>query len=393
MKNYDFLILGAGIFGLSTAIELRKQKFTVAVLNPGEIPHPHAASTDISKVIRMEYGTDVEYLRMAAQSMEGWRDWNDLFGEEIYHEEGYLMLSRQTDTESYERISYKNVQEQGFQSTLLGSEAIIEKFPAFAPGVYEEGFHHTIGGYAESGRALEVLATYARQLEVDIFEGQTADQIIIEQNRVNSVTVKEGNTYSPGHVIVCAGNNTPYLLADLKPYMRITGHPVFHLKPSQPELFKAPHFSVFTADIAKTGWYGFPLHPKEAVVKIANHGEGLELHPEEDEREVYPDDEAQLRTFLRKSIPALANDPIVYTRRCCYTDTLDGHFWIDVHPNIAELTVGSGGSGHGFKMGPEVGKMIAAKAVGAEHQWSDRYNWRELKADTIQEEEARFIKR
>ena len=54
---------------------------------------------------------------------------------------------------------------------------------------------------------------------------------------------------------------------------------VFHLKPENPELFTPPNFLVFTADISNTGWYGFPLHPKEKVVKVALHSEGLELHP------------------------------------------------------------------------------------------------------------------
>jgi glycine/D-amino acid oxidase-like deaminating enzyme len=62
MKQYDFLIIGAGIFGVATAVELYKRKYSVAVLNPGKIPHPLAESTDISKIIRMEYGTDVEYM-------------------------------------------------------------------------------------------------------------------------------------------------------------------------------------------------------------------------------------------------------------------------------------------------------------------------------------------
>ena len=69
MKNYDFLVLGAGIFGIATAIELRKRNYSVAVLNPGKIPHPLAESTDISKIVRMEYGTDLEYMEIDRKSV------------------------------------------------------------------------------------------------------------------------------------------------------------------------------------------------------------------------------------------------------------------------------------------------------------------------------------
>ena len=62
--TYDFLIVGAGIFGLSAAIELRKRNYRVGILNPDTIPHHLAASTDISKAVRLEYGSDREYFEM-----------------------------------------------------------------------------------------------------------------------------------------------------------------------------------------------------------------------------------------------------------------------------------------------------------------------------------------
>ena len=131
------------------------------------------------------------------------------------------------------------------------------------------------------------------------------------------------------------------------------------------------------------------MHPKEKVIKIAVHGQGLELHPEFDERVVTKKEHLRLREFLNQSLPALANDPVVYTRRCCYTDTLDGHFWIDRHPEIDGLSIGSGGSGHGLKMAPILGGMIADAAEGKNHKWSARHRWRHLEKETKQVEEAR----
>ena len=74
--NTNHLIIGAGIFGVFTAIELQKKGHSVTVINPGHIPNPLAASTDISKVIRMEYGSDEEYMDMAIESMTWWKTWN-----------------------------------------------------------------------------------------------------------------------------------------------------------------------------------------------------------------------------------------------------------------------------------------------------------------------------
>ena len=393
MKGFDFLVVGAGIFGITTAIELRKRGHEVAVLNPDQIPHPLAASTDISKIVRMEYGTDREYMDMAAACMPVWRDWNDFFGETLFHEVGFVLLSAASlddPSGGFEAASYRSLLEKGFRPERMDPMQIAGRFPAFDTSAYADGFYHAVGGFAESGRVVEALTGYARQLGVSVFERQTAEKLVVVNSRLRAVETREGERFETGHAVVCAGNHTPYLVPDLMPVMKVTGHPVFHLKPSRPELFAHPGFAVFAADISNTGWYGFSLHPKAGVVKIANHGEGLELHPDRDERVVYPSDEAHLRRFLRASIPALADDPIVYTRRCCYTDTLDGHFWIDNHPEIGGLTIGSGGSGHGFKMGPVIGDMIATTAEGGVHGWSERYRWRELKTGVAQQEEARF---
>jgi len=70
---------------------------------------------------------------------------------------------------------------------------------------------------------------------------------------------------------------------------------------------------------------------------------------------------------------------------------MDGHFWIDRHPEIRGLSVSSGGSGHGMKMGPVIGEMTADVAEGKKHQYSDRYDWRHIAAGDIQKEEARYI--
>ena len=92
------IVVGAGVFGIPTALELRRRGWKVTLLDPGPIPHPLAASTDISKVIRMEYGPDVAYMRLAEKAREGWLAWNAEWmgagGDPLYHETGVLMIAR-----------------------------------------------------------------------------------------------------------------------------------------------------------------------------------------------------------------------------------------------------------------------------------------------------------
>lgn len=392
-KTPDFLILGAGIFGLTSAIELSRRGHSVAVMSPDEIPHPLAASTDISKAVRMEYGTDEEYMDMAIDSMEGWREWNEVFERPLYHETGFLVLTTdplEHDFESFAGGSYINLLKRGYHPDRLSAQLVAAMFPAFNSEVYRDGFYNPVGGYVESGRVITELSRYAKSIGIDIRQGVRADEVIRNASQVGSVRSLDGETYTAGHYIVCAGNHTPFLLPELHDAMEVTGHPIFHLRPELPAPYMPPDFTVFAADIQHTGWYGFPYHPIAQVVKVANHGVGIPIHPDRDPREVTAAQEHQMRTFLQVSIPQLAQAPVVATKLCCYTDTRDGHFWIDRHPELSNLTVAGGGSGHAFKMGPVLGEMIADVAEGGEHKWSDRYGWRVFTEETEQQEEARY---
>ena len=282
MKRYDFLIIGGGIFGLSAAVELATRKHRVGLINPDRIPHHLAASTDVTKAVRMEYGSDREYFRMAEICIRRWREWNELFGETLYHEVGFLMLGREglhSERQAFERHSYENLLAADYPAEQLDRPEMERRFPAVNAAAYPLACFNPVGGYVDSGRVIERLAGYARQLGVEIHEYQTAARLNVEKGRLQSVSTKEGNTYSCGHAIVAAGAHTPDLLPELQPFMTVTGHPVFWLRPEDPERFSVPRLSVFTADISNSGWYGFPFLPDQGIVKVARHSTGEVLHP------------------------------------------------------------------------------------------------------------------
>ena len=389
--SYDFVIVGAGIYGTTAALELHRRGYRVAVLDPGPVPHPLASSTDVSKVVRMEYGADDDYMALVDDAITGWLEWNEQFGDTLYHPAGVTMLTRREMVPGgFEYESYVRLLGRGHRPERLNASEIVQRFPAWRPGAYVDGFFHARGGFAESGRVVETLARAARDLGIGIHEGQTAERLGVEHGAVTAVHTRQGASFSAAGVIVCAGAWTPYLLPELQPMMRSSGHPVFHLQPSRPELFTAPGFTTFTADVANSGWYGFPLHPRQPIVKVGNHGVGLPVDPEHGERIVTAEDEAALRRFLADSLPALADSEIVYTRRCLYNDTLDEHLWIDRHPETAGLTVAAGGSGHAFKMAPVLGGLIADAAEAKANPRLAKFRWRTFEADATGQEAARY---
>ena len=90
----ESIVVGAGINGVTAAIELKKRGHEVVLVDPGPLPHPLAASTDISKAVRAAYGADEDYTALAERSIKLWRQWNEEFGTKLYHEVGVMFVRR-----------------------------------------------------------------------------------------------------------------------------------------------------------------------------------------------------------------------------------------------------------------------------------------------------------
>ncbi|HVH57773.1 MAG TPA: FAD-dependent oxidoreductase, partial [Vicinamibacterales bacterium] len=93
--------------------------------------------------------------------------------------------------------------------------------------------------------------------------------------------------------------------------------------------------------------------------KVADDTRGPEFDPTSGDRTPSPDVQRRLRDFLKRRFPALASAPVLGAEVCQYENSPDGRFIIDRHPSMSDVWIAGGGSGHGFKMGPAVGEMLA----------------------------------
>jgi glycine/D-amino acid oxidase-like deaminating enzyme len=361
----NILVLGAGIFGVTAAHELQRRGHQVRLVDPGPLPHPLAASTDISKVVRLEYGPDALYTEMAERSLKKWR------GElsHLFHETGVAFLCRSPMTpDSFEGASYDLLRSRGHHPQRLDAAQIAARFPAWRGHI--DGTFNPQGGFVESSCVVEHFLHAAVAQGAELVRGSLA-ALDESESRVRGALLDDG-TRLPADLTICAlGSWTPHALPFTAGWLRSTGMPVFHLRPQDPSLFSAEKFPVFGADLSNTGYYGFPLH--QGVVKIANHGLGRALHPSSPQRAVLDGEIAALRAFLGDTFPSLTSAEIVYTRVCVYCDTWDGHFWIAPDPDRPDLLVATGGSGHAFKFAPILGELIADAALGHVHP---RFRWR-----------------
>ena len=370
------IVVGAGINGVTAAIELTKRSHKVTLIDPGPLPHPLAASTDISKAVRRAYGADEDYTALADRSIKLWRKWNEEYSVELYHEVGVMFVRRrEMKPGDFEHESFKILERRGHKIERMNSARFWKRFPAWNPELYRDGVLELEAGYAESGRVVATLIGRAKSLGIELREGVRFSRLDEGDDRVSGIVLDDGQRIAADSVVVAVGAWTPYLLPFTKKFFRANGQPVFHLKPRQPELFASQRFPVFGADITTTGYYGFPVN-RDGVVKIANHGPGREISPESPKRAVTAEDEGNLREFLSSTFPLLADAPIVYSRVCMYCDTHDGHFWIAPDPDRQGLVIAAGDCGHGFKFAPILGEIIADAVEEKPNPMLQKFRWR-----------------
>lgn len=131
------------------------------------------------------------------------------------------------------------------------------------------------------------------------------------------------------------------------------------LWPRMPKLFAYGEFPVWVIDDGSAGiHYGVPLMPHRPGFKIAYHKPASQTDPIHVDRQLRPEDEQVFRPVLEQFIPD-ANGPLLSMDVCLYTNSSDGHFIIDLHPDDDRVVIACGFSGHGFKFASVMGEALS----------------------------------
>ena len=131
-------------------------------------------------------------------------------------------------------------------------------------------------------------------------------------------------------------------------------------------------------------YYGFPDLEGRGV-KFARDTHGALVDPDTQSRRHSDEALADVIAFRDRRFPLLRGAPLTESRVCQYENSSNGDFLIDRHPDHANVVLVGGGSGHGFKHGPEVGRLAAALASGTAPQREPRFTLA-TKAQTQQRE-------
>jgi glycine/D-amino acid oxidase-like deaminating enzyme len=356
------VVVGAGVFGAWTAHHLQQQGHQVSLVDAWGPAHSRASSGGESRLTRAAYGKDAIYTRMAMDSLPQWKALSAVSGLPIFIPAGILFFFE--TEEPYVGDSIAAHRKLGLPTDVLTQAEMTRRFPMIdfdriKVGLYEPGF----GALMARRSVLTLVERFVRDggnytKGSALPPGETGD-------RLDEVRLSSGERLGADRFVFALGPWLPKLFPDvIGPRILPTRQEVFFFAPPAGDRrFSAgamPGWADFNGgDI----FYGFPDLESRGV-KFAHDAHGVEVDPDTQSRRPTDAALAEIVAYRDRRFPLLRNAPLTEARVCQYENSSNGDFLVDFHPRLKNLLLVGGGSGHGFKHGPEVGRHAAGRLTG-----------------------------
>jgi sarcosine oxidase len=347
-------VVGAGVFGAWCARFLALAGHRVTLLDAYGPANGRASSADHSRVIRAGYGPDAIYSRWALESLDAWRELATETGQPLIETTGALFMGA-AGTE-YLAQTVRTLTAIGVRHELIDVPTLARRYPQLSthglgPAVFEPS-----AGVLRA--RLAVRAVVDLTCRINGVEYRTERVSVDEHGPHPRVQLRDGHLVeSDAYVFACGPWLRSVLPAAVGARLRVTRQEVlyFGVPPGDGRfgLAKLPVWIDFDA-----GLYGIPDFDGQGF-KVGVDRHGPPLDPDTADRIVSADLVEETRTWMGRRFPALAAAPLVDARVCQYENTSSGDFIIDQHPTWSNVWIVGGGSGHGFKHGPAVGRYVA----------------------------------
>jgi len=355
----DVVVVGAGVFGAWTAWHLAKRKRRVLLLDAYGPAHSRASSGGETRIIRMSYAADEIYTRWSQRSLVMWKELATEMGQALFQETGVLWLAGKDDARLHE--SQATLQHCGVKHEWIERGALVKRYPQVNFDDVSEGLLEPGSGVLLARRGVACVVQQAVRLGA-IY--QTA-QVLAPKGlgKVQQVETSDGERISAERFVFACG---PWLG---KVFPELLGTRIF---PTRQEVFffGSPPGNTQFASPALPTWlfqadevYGMPDIETRGL-KMARDTHGERVDPDTQSRLASKQAVEWARNYVGWRFPALKDAPIVDTRVCQYENTSNGDFLIDRHPELTNVWMVGGGSGHGFKHGPALGEYVAGQLVG-----------------------------
>jgi sarcosine oxidase subunit beta len=359
MRTADAVIIGGGVTGVSIALHLARAGVRRIVLLERKFLAAGGTGRSVG-IIRQLYPTP-ETTRMVRASLDVFRH----FGDAVGGDSGYVACGVLIGVSPPMRASLRTQVEQqrdlGIKAEVLEPEELSRIEPRIDPTGLGAVLYEPESGYGDPSAVTAGYAQAARRLGVTIEQGTEVTGILRDDRRVTGVTTTTGPVTAPV-VVNAAGLWSPRVagLAGLTLPIVIGRHPVFIIE-RQPA-FGAAHMVYL--DLAG----GSYVRPETGSLTLTGSLTDDEAqHPIDPEllgSETGFDEAALALSRTARALPGLADARLSRGYAGAFDITPD---WMPIldESTLGGFFVAAGMSGHGFKLAPMVGAMMAARITGS----------------------------
>jgi glycine/D-amino acid oxidase-like deaminating enzyme len=350
------------VFGAWTAEHLRRAGHHVNLIDMAGPANNRASSGGESRMTRAGYGRDAIYSKMAFASLKEWKALSSVSGLPIFIPHGVLFFTATPD--DYFTQSLAVNRSLGLSIADMNRTQLQQRFPMIDFADIELGMFEPEFGALMARRAVQTLVKRFVEAGGLYQQAAVAPPVAVggklAQLRMVSGAALEGDLF----VFACGpwlGKLFPGLLGGR---IVATRQEVFFFAPPPGELMFQPGWMPGWADFnGGDVYYGFPDLEGRGV-KFAHDAHGVEVDPDTQSRQPTKAALDEIIAFRDRRFPLLRNAPLTEARVCQYENSSNGDFLIDRHPEMSNVVLVGGGSGHGFKHGPEVGRLAAQMVEG-----------------------------
>ncbi len=362
------VVVGAGVFGVFTALALRDRGVQVTLLDPWGAGNARSSSGGETRVIRGAYGPDPVYTRLAVDAFERWAAFERRVGRTFLHPTGALWMVA-TEDDSFLRGALPVLRDAGLAVSELTPSEAARRWPQIRFDGVRWVLHEERAGFLLARRACaaaaEALAAAGGEVRaVAAASGAAGPELVDAGARATALRLADGGTVAADQFVFACGPWLPKLFPELLgAALRPTRQDVlFFGTPRDDRRFEHGALPVWI-EWSDRLIYGIPGNEARGF-KVADDTRGEPFDPTEGDRRVLGESVERARELLARRFPALAGAPLVETRVCQYENTPDHDFLLDRHPERENVWIVGGGSGHGFKFGPAWGERAAATILG-----------------------------
>lgn len=360
--GWDVIVVGAGVFGAWTAWNLQRRGQKVLLVDAWGAGHVRGSSGGETRLIRTEYAGNELYTRWAWQSLAEWHALGRRHDIPIFQEVGALYLYPQDSTRIGASIALQR--SLGIPIEKLDVADMAKRWPQIAlEGVTVGVLQPTMGALMARRSVQLLVADFVKA--GGSFRSFAVAPPKSGRGTLDAIAGVDGGTLRADRFVFACGPWLPKLFPDVVGARIVpTRQEVFYFAPEAGDTrFAAPHMPAWVDAGDSDLHYGFPDIESRGF-KIALDRHGPKYDPDTADRRITDQGLADVRAYLARRFPALAKRPLAASEVCQYENSDNGHLLIDRHPGWANTWLAGGGSGHGFKHGPAVGRYVADLVLG-----------------------------